>query len=80
MKSTLEFNLPEDSRELNLSLSACKLLHVIQDMRDAFRRIEKCGALDGGKLTEAQLEGVEMMQKKLFEIIEDNDVNLSELG
>ena len=79
MKSILEFQLPEDSRELNLALSAGKLFRIICEMRFAFRATLKYGALDNRELTEAQLEAVEMMQNKFFEIIEDNEVTLSGL-
>lgn len=71
MKATIEFNLPEDKYEYDLANKSSSLLSCIMEFEQEIRKIYKYE-----DLKENQLEIVEKIREKFYEILQDNEINL----
>lgn len=70
MKSTLEFNLPEDQSDLELALAAAKLMLVIRNLDDTLRSQLKYGTNE--KLDDSTVEHI---RSELHLLIEENGLH-----
>jgi len=70
MKATLEFNLPEDKEDYEMTINASKyylaLWHIKQELRSKLKYAE---------LSEQEYEIYEKVSNKFNEILEDNGIN-----
>jgi hypothetical protein len=71
MKATIEFNLPEDKYEYDLANKSSSLLSCLMEFEQEIRKIYKYE-----DLKENQLEIVEKIREKFYEILQDNEINL----
>ena len=71
MKATIEFNLPEDKYEYDLANKSSSLLSCLMEFEQEIRKIYKYE-----NLKENQLEIVEKIREKFYEILQDNEINL----
>ena len=71
MKATIEFNLPEDKYEYDLANKSSSLLSCLMEFEQEIRKIYKYE-----DLKENQLEIVEKIREKYYEILQDNEINL----
>ena len=71
MKTTLEFNLPEEQAEHYCAIKGADMLNVLFQLRIKLR-----GMLKYDELTNEQYEIVENIQEYLIDILNENDVNL----
>ena len=71
MKATIEFNLPEDKYEYDLANKSSSLLSCLMEFEQEIRKIYKYEYLK-----ENQLEIVEKIREKFYEILQDNEINL----
>jgi hypothetical protein len=72
MKSTLEFNLPEDQHEYDLAVTASRMYNALWDVNTMLRKYYKYSELPSG-----QLEIVEAIRKDFFEILNENEININ---
>ena len=70
MKATLEFNLPEDQFEYDCAFKSFKMWSL-EEINQELRLIWKYE-----DLKENQFEMVERIREKIFEILQDNEINL----
>jgi hypothetical protein len=73
MKATIEFNLPEDQEEYDMTNNASKMYLALWDIRQLFRSKLKYNS-DG--LNDEQLEQWEAMRGEFFDILDNNDLKL----
>ena len=71
MKATIEYNLPEDQFEFDNAVKSMKMWHALNEIKDELRRIYKYE-----DLKENDFEMVERIREKLFEILQENEINL----
>ena len=71
MKATLKYNLPEDEFEFNCAVKSTKMYFALTEIKEELRAIWKYE-----ELKENQFEMVERLREKLFEILNDNEINL----
>ena len=71
MKATLEFNLPEDQFEYDCAFKSFKMWSALEEINQELRLIWKYE-----DLKENQFEMVERIREKIFEILQDNEINL----
>lgn len=71
MKATIEFNLPEDKYEYDLANKSSSLLSCLMEFEQEIRKIYKYE-----DLKQNQLEIVEKIRDKFYEILQDNEINL----
>jgi hypothetical protein len=71
MKATIEFNLPEDKYEYDLANKSSSLLSCLMEFEQEIRKIYKYE-----DLKKNQLEIVEKIREKFYEILQDNEINL----
>ena len=72
MKATIEFNLPEDKYEYDLANKSSSLLSCIIELEMEIKRLNKYE-----DLKKNQLEIVEKIREKFYEILQDNEINLT---
>jgi hypothetical protein len=70
MKATLEFSLPEEREEYELTSNAGKYHSALWDLREAIRQVVKYGT------DEAKVTAWEEVQEMFFRVLEDNEVSL----
>ena len=73
MKAIIEFELPEDRDEYEMTNNASKMYLALWDIKQLFRSKLKYNS-DG--LNDEQLEQWEAMQGDFFEILDNNDFKL----
>lgn len=82
MKAVLEFNLPEDSSEHELALSAGKLHSALWDLSQILRSVEKYDALPAGFKLPENVEPVQALEtliefrRVFYEVLRDAEVTL----
>lgn len=70
-KHIIEFNLPEESEELDLTLKAPSFVYAIQDFYNDHIRAQ----LKYGNLSDNEVRVYEHIKEKLFECLNDRDVS-----
>ena len=73
MKATIEFNLPEDQEEYDMTNNASKMYMALWDIKQLFRSTLKYNPTG---LNDEQLEQWEVMRGEFFEILDNNDLKL----
>lgn len=82
MKSTLEFNLPEEREEFQLALKGSSMSIALSEIaNEIFRPARKHGFPDKelNDLVEKNPDAVEiigMLETKFYEILEENDITI----
>lgn len=82
MKSTLEFNLPEEREEFQLALKGSSMSIALSEIaNEIFRPARKHGFSDKelNDLVEKNPDAVEiigMLETKFYEILEENDITI----
>lgn len=82
MKSTLEFNLPEEREEFQLALKGSSMSIALSEIaNEIFRPARKHGYPDKelNDLVEKNPDAVEiigMLETKFYEILEENDITI----
>lgn len=71
MKATIEFNLPEDKYEYDLANKSSSLLSCLIELEMEIKKLYKYE-----DLKKNQLEIVEKIREKFYEILQDNEINL----
>ena len=72
MKATIEFNLPEDKYEYDLANKSSSLLSCIIELEMEIKRLNKYE-----DLKKNQLEIVEKIRVNFYEILQNNEINLT---
>ena len=71
MKATIEFNLPEDKYEYDLANKSSSLLSCLIELEMEIKKLYKYE-----DLKKNQLEIVEKIREKFYEILQENEINL----
>lgn len=71
MKTTLEFNLPEDREELKLAMNAASYYVALVDLQDLIR-----ARLKYGNPSEAELKIYEELRDDFHRILSNHDLSL----
>ena len=71
MKATIEYNLPEEQFEFDCATKSLKMWSALDEINQELRLIWKYE-----DLKENQFEMVERIREKIFEILNDNEINL----
>lgn len=69
MKAILEFNLPDDKEEYEMTVSAMKYFTVIWEMKQELRKKIKYS-----ELSEAEYEAYEKIQEFFVELLNTSDI------
>jgi hypothetical protein len=72
MKATIEFNLPEDQHEYDITIKASAMYNALWDVNTMLRRHYKYSELPSG-----QLEIVEAIREEFLEILNENEININ---
>jgi len=79
VKAILIYELPEEKEEFNLAISGCKYYSALFDIFQELRTIIKRELLpDKVKDAEDRYEVVEYIRDHLWQVMDDNNVNLDE--
>jgi len=73
MKAIIEFELPEDRDEYEMTNNASKMYLALWDIKQLFRSTLKYNPT---RLSTEQLEQWEAMRNEFFEILDNNDLKL----
>jgi hypothetical protein len=71
MKATLEFELPEETSQLEIAINASEYRGLIMEMDQWLRGIIK---YSGDGISETELTIYSQVREKLFELIKDRDL------
>jgi hypothetical protein len=72
MKATLEFNLPEDQHEYDITIKASAMYSALWEVHNMLRAYYKYKELPSG-----QLEIVEAIREDFFEILNELEININ---
>lgn len=73
MKSTLEFNLPEEDEEFRTALDGHKFRHILSDLNEHLRSIMKYSS---ETYTQDQLDTYQEIRDYLLALVEEENVSL----
>ena len=72
MKAIIEFNFPDDQLEYDLMLQASNMFMALNQINDELRHITKYG-----DVTPAENDVYYKVKDRFYEILNENNVNLS---
>jgi len=73
MKATLEFNLPDDQQEYDLANNGLNFWHVLWELDQELRANTKYAPDD---MTDDDYDAYQKIRDKLYELMNDYNVNL----
>jgi hypothetical protein len=73
MKATLEFNLPDDQQEYDLANSGLAFWHILWELDQELRANTKYAPDD---MTDDDYDAYQKIRDKLYELMNDYNVNL----